>query len=74
MKTGFDVLENLQNLIPYQNNVLLNLHFRFGLNIIAIENKGAVMEFIKPDYVFRKDDILILTGSKEGLRKLFEQL
>lgn len=48
----------------------INLRSRFGLNIIAIENNGAVIEVINPDYVFRKDDILFLSGSKEGLLKL----
>ena len=49
-----------------------NLRSRFGLNIIAIENGGAVIEMIKPDYVFRKNDILFLSGSKDGLLKLSE--
>ncbi|MDD2959949.1 MAG: TrkA family potassium uptake protein [Lachnospiraceae bacterium] len=48
----------------------LNLRSRFGLNIIAIENGGNVMEVIKPDYVFAENDILFLAGSKEGLLKL----
>uniref|UniRef100_UPI0040563F7C potassium channel family protein n=1 Tax=Acetatifactor sp. TaxID=1872090 RepID=UPI0040563F7C len=45
----------------------LNLRLAFGLNIIAIENDGAVMEIISPEYTFRKNDILFLAGSKEGL-------
>lgn len=47
----------------------LNLRSAFGLNIIAIENEGTVMEIINPDYAFRKNDILFLAGSKEGLLK-----
>lgn len=50
----------------------VNLRSRFGLNIIAIENNGAVIEAIKPDYVFRENDILFLSGSKNGFRKLTE--
>ncbi|MBQ7777049.1 MAG: TrkA family potassium uptake protein [Lachnospiraceae bacterium] len=52
------------------NTVLeLNLRSQFGLNIIAIENDGMVMEVINPEYQFRKNDILFLAGSKEGLLK-----
>lgn len=50
----------------------LNLRSNFGLNIIAIENNGTVIEVIKPDYIFRKNDILFLSGSKEGLLKFSE--
>lgn len=49
-----------------------NFRLKFGLNIIAIENKGTVMEQINPDYVFRPDDILFLSGSKEGVCHLTE--
>ena len=52
----------------------LNLRSRFGLNIIAIENKGSVIEVVKPDYVFRERDILYLTGSKEGILKFYKWL
>lgn len=47
-----------------------NIRSRFGLNIIAIENRGKVIETVKPDYVFKKGDILYLSGSKEGFAKL----
>ena len=50
----------------------VNLRSRFGLNIIAIENNGAVIEAVKPDYIFREGDILFLSGSKNGFRKLTE--
>ena len=63
-------------LLPEQavgKNVLeVNLRARFGLNIIAIENNGKVIDNIKPDYIFREKDILFLSGSKEGFRKLTE--
>lgn len=61
-------------LIPQQavgrTVVDLNLRSRFGLNIIAIENGDLVQEIVKPDYVFQKNDILFVAGSKEGLVKL----
>ena len=44
----------------------------FGVNIIAIENGGVLMETIKPDYVFRKGDILFVSGNKTGLNSLSE--
>ena len=47
----------------------LNLRSRFGLNIIAIENSGSVIESVRPDYVFREKDILFLSGGKEGFIK-----
>ncbi len=50
----------------------VNSRRRFGLNIIAIENESGVMENIDPDYVFEEGDILYLSGSKDGFRKLTE--
>ena len=47
-----------------------DLRKRFGANIIAIENGGQVQETILPEQVFRKGDILFLSGSKEALNKL----
>ncbi len=52
------------------NNV--DLRRRFGLNIIAIENGGSIIETVKPDYVFREKDVLILSGSRDGLLRLSE--
>lgn len=48
----------------------INLRANFGLNIIAIENHDEVTEHIEPGYTFREQDILILSGQKEGIRKL----
>lgn len=47
-----------------------NLRGRFGLNIIAIEHDGLVIDSIHPDYVFRKADSLFLVGRKDGLLKM----
>ncbi len=49
-----------------------DLRSKFGLNIIAIENDGGVMESVKPEYVFQKNDILYLSGNKAGLLKFGE--
>ncbi len=52
---------------------VLDINFRkFGLNIIGIENNGVVIDTINPDYIFCKNDILFLSGSKEGIFKVNE--
>ena len=48
----------------------VNLRKHFGANIIAIENDGRLIETVAPDYTFHRGDILIVSGSKGGLRKL----
>ena len=50
----------------------LDIRSKLGLNIIAIENHENVMEDVRPEYVLRKDDILYLSGSAEGMHKLTE--
>ncbi len=49
-----------------------NFRQKFGLNIIAVENNGTVIDHVKPNYIFRKDDTLIVAGSKDGLIRLAE--
>lgn len=50
--------------------VEVNLRKAFGVNIIAVENGGKVMEIVAPDYKFQKGDILFVCGSRAGLNKL----
>ena len=47
-----------------------NLRGKFGLNIIAIESAGRVIDSIQPDYQFGSGDTLYLSGSKDGLLKI----
>ncbi len=47
-----------------------NLRKEFGVNIIAVENGGTLNEAVGPDYVFRKGDILFVSGSKDSLNRL----
>ncbi len=47
-----------------------NLRQEFSVNIIAVENSGNLLETVRPDYVFRKGDILFLSGSRASLNKL----
>ncbi len=48
----------------------VNLRKAFGVNIIAVENGGALTETVAPDHVFRAGDMLFVSGSKDGLNKL----
>ena len=48
----------------------VNLRGEFGINILAIENNGNLIETINPDYVFRKGDIMFISGSKDSLDRL----
>ena len=50
----------------------MNIRRRFRLNIIAIENGDNVIDMIDPEYVFCENDILYLSGNKDGFRKLSE--
>ncbi len=50
--------------------VQANLRGTFRINIIAIENDGHLIEIVTPDYVFRKGDILFVSGSKADLNRL----
>lgn len=50
----------------------INFRSRFGLNIIAIENSDSVSDEVRPDYVFRANDILIVSGSRSDIKKLSE--
>lgn len=49
-----------------------DLRRSFGVNIIAIENNGALIETVQPEYSFQKGDILFLSGSKRSLNRLSE--
>ncbi len=48
----------------------VNLRKNFSVNIIAVENDGNLIETIGPDYIFRKGDILYVSGAKDGLNRL----
>ena len=48
----------------------VNLRKNFGVNIIAVENERSLIEVVKPEDIFRRGDILYVSGSKEGLNRL----
>ncbi len=49
-----------------------NLRARFGVNIIAVESGQNIIETVMPDYIFKPDDILFVSGNKQGLTRLSE--
>lgn len=52
----------------------VNLRARFGMNIIAIVNGPDVIETVSPDYVFRPEDTMIVSGSQENVLRLSEYM
>ena len=52
----------------------INLRGRFGLNIIAIENGGSVLDYISPDYSIVEGDVLYLCGNKNAILAISEWL
>ena len=63
----------------YTSDFLIGVNLREALESrlhlpVAVENDGAVTETVRPDYVFQKGDLIYLSGSKEGIRKLNEWL
>ncbi len=47
-----------------------DLRARFGLNILALEHQGSVVETVRPEQMLQKGDILYLSGSRSGIAKL----
>ncbi len=48
----------------------VNLRKNFNVNIIAVEYDDNLQETVGPDYIFRKGDILFVSGSRDGLNRL----
>lgn len=44
----------------------INFRAKFHLNIVAIENCGEIVDVVSSDYVFRKNDILFLSGNTDS--------
>ena len=55
-----------------ENVIKADLRGRFGVNIIAVENGSELTETIRPDYEFKKGDILYVAGEKDALDRLTE--
>ena len=52
----------------------VSLREKFGLNIIAIENNGAVVDTVRPNYVFSDGDVLYLCGNKKAISSISDWL
>ena len=50
----------------------LHVRAKYGLNIIAIESEGNLIELIDPEYIFKEEDILYGSGNSETFNKLSE--
>ena len=48
----------------------LNLRKEYSVNILAVESGQKLYEIVSPSYVFKEDDILFLSGSKNALTKI----
>lgn len=47
----------------------MDLRRKAGLNIIALQHNGKTEIEVDPEYVFREDDILVVIGKKENIRR-----
>ena len=47
----------------------MDLRRKAGLNIIALQHSGKTEIEVDPEYVFREEDILVVIGKKENIRK-----
>ena len=50
----------------------VNLRGRFGINIIAVETGGSLIETVNPEYVFKRGDILFISGNKSRMNNFTE--
>ena len=60
------------NALIGKNVIEAILRKNFGVNIIAIENAGVVLDTVTPGYTFKEGDILFVSGSRDSLNKLSE--
>ena len=45
---------------------------RFGINIIALETNNSLIETVNPEYVFKRGDILFISGNKARMNNFTE--
>lgn len=48
----------------------VDIRKKYKLNIIAVEHDGKIITEINPDYRFVKEDVIVVIGKKENIRKL----
>ena len=52
----------------------LNIRAKYGINIIAVEVGGKINVSPSPDYVIKKEDLLVVVGQNKALRELEEKV
>jgi trk system potassium uptake protein TrkA len=57
-----------------QSIIDINIRKKHGLNIIAIENNGKTITDINPEYKFKKDDVMVVIGNREGIEQFEDYL
>lgn len=50
-----------------------NIRKKYGVNIIAVEHGGDFFKEVDPEYVFSKDDSVVVIGSQESIHNFEEQ-
>lgn len=50
-----------------------NVRARFGVNILAVRRGEELVPSPKPDYVFNKDENLLVMGTEEEIKKILKQ-
>ncbi|WP_010168837.1 potassium channel family protein [Candidatus Epulonipiscium viviparus] len=59
-------------LVEWVGNSIIdvNLRSKYGINVIAIQGKGRLDISPRPDYIFNKDDVLVVVGANEKIKAL----
>jgi len=61
---------NLTSKVSGQSVLQVNLRQKFNLNIIALERNGETTTEILPDTILHEDDIIVVIGKHENIKKL----
>lgn len=69
---GNIVISELQLNSKLANQTILqaNLREKYSLNIIALENDGDTTTDIRPSYILKENDKIVVVGKKENIKKL----
>lgn len=51
-----------------------SLRQRYGVNIIAISQNGRLTTDVRPDYVLKQEDSLVVIGDRQKIRQLADDL
>ncbi len=71
LSSGYDLIEMRCPAKWVGKSIMqLNIRFNYQLNVIALRTEEKFVPLISPDYVFAKDDHIIVLGSSENVEKL----